>query len=258
MLITLKMFLHTLFLPPGGMLLLAAIGTWLLASSNHRARRTGWTLVIVSLALLWLLATPAVSNRLKHLAQGYPALDLTQPLDAQAIVILGGGEPLMHAPEYGGAPAPRAELLERVAYGAFIAHRTGLPVLVSGGYSETLAMQTSLARDFGVDTRWVESRSRDTFQNAAFSAAILKAAAVSRIVLVTDGDHEWRAAHEFMSAGLAVVPAPAAVWTHGGRGFMNYVPNSTALDHSRQALYEIFGDLARRSMAALGVRRQAP
>jgi uncharacterized SAM-binding protein YcdF (DUF218 family) len=163
----------------------------------------------------------------------------------------------MHAPEYGNAPAPRAELLERVAYGAYVAHHTGLPVLVSGGYNETLAMQTSLARDFGVDTRWVESRSRDTFQNAAFSAVILKAAGVSRIVLVTDGDHEWRAAHEFMSAGLGVIPAPSAVWTRGGRGFMNYVPNSTALDGSRQALYELFGDLARRSMAALGIRRQA-
>jgi uncharacterized SAM-binding protein YcdF (DUF218 family) len=258
MLISLKTFLHTLLLPPGGMLLLAVIGLLLLAATGQRARRAGWTLLIVSLAGLWLLSTPAIANRLKHLAQGYPALDLTQPVDAQAIVILGGGEPLMHAPEYGGAPAPRQELLERVAYGAFIARRTSLPVLVSGGYNETLAMQASLARDFGVDTRWVESRSRDTFQNAAFSAEILKAAGISRIVLVTDGDHEWRAAHEFMSTGLAVVPAPAAVWTRGGRGYMSYVPNSTALDHSRQALYEIFGDLARRSMAALGVRRQAP
>jgi uncharacterized SAM-binding protein YcdF (DUF218 family) len=258
MLITLKTFLHTLLLPPGAMLLLAAIGAALLASANHHARRTGWTLLIAALASLWLLATPWASSHLKHYAQGYPALDLSQPIDAQAIVILGGGEPLIHAPEYGGAPAPRAELLERVAYGAFIAHRTGLPVLVSGGYNETLAMQASLARDFSVDTRWLESRSRDTFQNAAFSATILKSAGVSRIVLVTDGDHEWRAAHEFMSAGLAVVPAPAAVWTHLGRGFMNYVPNSTALDHSSSAMYEIFGDLARRAMAALGVRRQAP
>jgi uncharacterized SAM-binding protein YcdF (DUF218 family) len=258
MLITLKMFLHTLFLPPGGILLLAAIGAVLLTSARLRARRAGWTLLIVSLVALWLLSTPLVANRLKRLAQGYPPLDLSQPLDAQAIVILGGGEPLLHAPEYGGAPAPRAELLERVAYGAYVARHSGLPVLVSGGYNETLAMQTSLARDFGVETRWIESHSRDTFQNAAFSTAILKAAGVSRIVLVTDGDHEWRAAHEFMSAGLGVVAAPAAVWTHGGRGFMNYVPNAMALDHSTQALYEIIGDLARRAMAALDIRRQAP
>lgn len=258
MFITLKTFLHTLLLPPGGMLLLAALGACLLAAGGLRARRAGWTLLILSLACLWLLSTPMVSNQLKRLAQGYPPLDLTQPVDAQAIVILGGGEPMMHAPEYGGTPAPRAELLDRVAYGAFVAHRTGLPVLVSGGYVETLAMQTSLKRDFGVDTRWVESHSRDTFENAAFSASILKAAGVTRIILVTDGDHEWRAAHEFMSTGLAVVPAPAAVLTRGGHGYMFYVPNATALDHSTQALYEVIGDLARRAMATLGIRRHTP
>ena len=257
MFITLKMFLRTLFLPPGGLLVLAALGCGLLACSRARLHRTGWIVLIASLAALWLLSVPLVANRLTHLAQGYPALDLSQPPDAQAIVILGGGEPLLHAPEYGNTPAPRAELLERVAYAAYIAHRTGLPVLVSGGYGETHAMQTSLARDFGVETRWVESHSRDTFQNAAFSAAILKADGITRIVLVTDGDHEWRAAHEFMSTGLTVVPAPAAVWTRLSGGFMNFVPNATALDHSTQALYEIIGDLARRSMAALGVRRQA-
>src|SRR5256885_5533642 len=57
-------------------------------------------------------------------------------------------------------------LLERIAYGAFLAHRTALPVLVSGTAPEALAMRVSLARDFGIQVRWVEERSRDTFQNA--------------------------------------------------------------------------------------------
>ena len=69
-------------------------------------------------------------------------------------------------------------------------------------------MSASLARDFHIEPRWVEDRSRDTFQNAQFSARMLKAAGVSRIILVTDAAHEWRAVHEFTSAGLAVVPAP--------------------------------------------------
>src|SRR6266699_1168516 len=195
MLVTLKTLLHTVLLPPGGPLLVAGAGAWLARSGvTARARRAGWLLLSASLVVSWLLATPVVADWLEGAAE--------------ALVILGGGDERVAAPEYGGAPAPGPLLLERVAYGAFVAHRTALPVLVSGTAQETLAMRTSLARDFGVEVRWVEGRSRDTFENAQFSAPLLKAAGVSRIILVTDGAHAWRAAHEFAATGLAVVPAP--------------------------------------------------
>jgi uncharacterized SAM-binding protein YcdF (DUF218 family) len=257
MFISLKVLLHTLLLPPAGPLLLATLAACLIAS-GVAARRAGWMLLIVSLASLWLLSMPAIANRLTQLAQRYPALDLTRPLEAQAIVILAGGASTLRAPEYGGAPAAGGVLLERLAYGAYVARHTALPVLVSGNRGEALSMQASLARDFHTDTRWVENHSRDTFENAAYSALILKAAGVRGVILVTDADHEWRAAHEFASAGLAVVPAPSGLWADSGGGYMNYVPNSVALDRSSRALYELIGDLARRTMAALGVRRQAP
>jgi uncharacterized SAM-binding protein YcdF (DUF218 family) len=258
MLITLKMLLQALLLPPGGPLLVAAAGACLIGL--HRgvgARRAGWALLIASLATLWLLATPAVASALTEAVQRYPALDLERPVQAQAIVILGGGEARPSAPEYGGAPAAAAGLLERVAYGAFVARHTGLPILVSGEYREAIAMRASLARDFQLEPRWVEERSRDTFQNAQFSAPILKAAGVSRIILVTDAAHEWRAAHEFTSAGLIVVPAPEGMWLWHGSGPRRYLPYSAALDHSRIALHEFFGELARRALATLDLRRQA-
>src|SRR5437763_1787001 len=154
-----------------------------------------------------------------------------------------------------GAPAPGPLLLERVAYGAFVAHRTSLPVLVSGTAQEALAMRTSLARDFGVEVRWVEGRSRDTFENAQFSAPLLKAAGVSRIILVTDGAHAWRAAHEFAGTGLAVVPAPVGLWAPRETGMQRYLPSTAALNRSRSALYELLGDLVRRVLAALHLRR---
>ena len=73
-------------------------------------------------------------------------------------------------------------------------------------------MQASLSRDFGVTARWIESRSRDTFQNAQYSAPLLRAQGVTRILLVTDALHEHRAAAEFAAAGLAVRPAPTGLW----------------------------------------------
>jgi uncharacterized SAM-binding protein YcdF (DUF218 family) len=117
-------------------------------------------------------------------------------------------------------------------------------------------MRSSLARNFGIEVRWVEDQSRDTFQNAQFSARLLKAAGVSRILLVTDSAHEWRASQEFASAGFTVVPAPSGVWAPRETGLLRYLPAPAALTRSTTALYELLGDLVRRGLAALRLRRQ--
>ena len=257
MLIALKTLLHTLLLPPGGPLLLAIAGAWLIASrgSAVRSRRAGWALLLAGLAALWLLASPLVAEVLSRAAQRCPPLDLGRPLQAQAIVILGGEGQRLGAREYGGEPAARLTLLERLNYGAFVARRTGLPVAVSGSPAETLAMRASLARDFGLATRWAEDRSRDTFENAEFSAALLRPLGIDRIVLVTDADHEWRAVQEFTSAGFTVVPAPVGLDVPSEIELRSFIPSPSALLHSSAALYELLGDLARRTFAALHLRR---
>ncbi|HET7756487.1 MAG TPA: YdcF family protein [Steroidobacteraceae bacterium] len=257
MLITLKSLLHTLLLPPGGPLMLAAAGALLAARRTvPRVRAAGWALLATGLATLWLLSMPVVGNALAHLAERYPALDLSRPVRAQAIVILAGGEAAADAPEFGG-PAAGLELLARLNYGAFLARRTALPVLVSGSAREALVMRTVLARDFAIRTRWVDDESRDTFDDAHFSARLLKADGVRRILLVTSAGHEWRAAHEFASTGLEVDPAPVNVWTTSARGLLYYIPAPVALMHSSEALYEMLGDLVRRVLAATHLRRQA-
>jgi uncharacterized SAM-binding protein YcdF (DUF218 family) len=258
-LITIKTLLHSLLLPPGAPLLLAAAGAWLLArrGAGARARRTGWVLLAAGLAILWLLALPVVAAALARAAQRCPPLDLTRPVPAQAIVILGGDAERLGAPEYGGEPAVSLQLLERLNYGALIARRTRLPVAVSGTQEETLAMSASLARDFGTPTRWVEDRSRDTFQNAQFCAQLLEPLGVTRIVLVTSADHEWRAMHEFVSAGFGVVTAPVGLYVPRELGPRSFLPNITALAYSTAALYEILGDLARRVLAALHLRQHS-
>jgi uncharacterized SAM-binding protein YcdF (DUF218 family) len=241
------------------LLLIAAAGAGLIRwHSGARGRRAGWALLVGALAAQWLLATPVVAEALSRAAQRCPALDLNRPLTAQAIVILGGEGERIHAPEYGGEPGAQLALLERVDYGAFVARRTRLPVLVSGTPGETRAMAASLARDFNVATRWVEDRSRDTFENAAFSARLLKPAGVTRIILVTSADHEWRATREFASAGLVVTPAPVGVYAPHRLSVRSYLPSTTALMASTGAIYELLGNAARVTLAALHLRRQTP
>ena len=247
-----KSILRNLILPPTGLLILAFIG--LLLSRRHR--RPGNALIATSLGLIWLGSLPVVSNWLQRQADRYPPLDLSKPVNAQAIVILAGGSERM-APEYGG-PAIAGDTLERVDYGAYVARRTSLPVLITGSNSEAGAMRETLVRNLDITPRWVDTRSGDTFDNARFSARLLRADHVSRIILVTTGTHEWRAAHEFMAAGLQVVPAPVGNRTPQPLHVDSFVPNVSALMHSHEAIYELIGEPVRELFAVLHLRRQQP
>ena len=250
MFILLKSLARTLILPPASLLIVAFVGLLLMP----RRRRLGVAMVVIGVGSLWLCSMPAVSNVLIHFAERYPPLDPSKPLNAQAIVIIGGGGMRM-APEYGGW-ALEGEALERVSYAAFLAHRTGLPILVSGTREEARGMSTTLSRDLGIPVRWAENQSGDTYENARFSARILQADGIRRILLVTSSPHEWRAAHEFMGAGLEVVPAPVGGDVPHPYDVTSFVPTVHGLHRSYDALYELLGEPMRQLMSALHLRRQ--
>ena len=117
-------------------------------------------------------------------------------------------------------------------------------------------MSATLTRSLGVSARWIENRSGDTFENARFSAPLLRAASVHRIIVVTNAAHEWRAAHEFMAAGFEVVPAPVGGDASRARPPSDYIPGPNGLTHSYEALYELLGEPMRELMAAAHLRRQ--
>ncbi|VVD84836.1 YdcF family protein [Pandoraea iniqua] len=212
----------SLFLPPANVLVLAllAFACW------RRWPRLGRTLSVVAVLAFWLQAMPWVASRVSHgLNVGVPidvkALDAARqsPEAAaklpQAVVILGGGTSL-GGPEFGrpdGADVSEMTL-GRVRYGAFLARRAQLPVLVSGGapsgypIAEGRLMAQVLSDEFGVPVRWTEAQSLNTAQNATFSARMLANAGVTRVYLVTSAWHMRRARDQFVRAGLTVVPAP--------------------------------------------------
>ncbi len=196
-----------------------------------------------------------MADRLSAWVERYPALDLSRPTGAQAIVILGGGGQRAYAPEYGG-PAAEALLLERLSYGAYVARKTGLPVLVTGFHIEAHAMDATLSRNFGVQARWIEDQSYDTFENAAHSVRMLAADGIHRIVLVTHASHLPRSVREFTAAGADVVPAPVGVLAERDTGIYRYLPNALALVRSYSATYELLGEPVRAVLAATHLRRQ--
>jgi uncharacterized SAM-binding protein YcdF (DUF218 family) len=195
-----------------------------------------------------------VSDALTGLAELYPPLDLRSSDGAQAIVILGGGGQRLMAPEYGG-PAAEPLLLERLSYGAYIARKTGLPVLVTGYRMEAVAMRDSLQRNFAVDPRWVDDASYDTFENARNSVRLLSASGVKRIVLVTRATHMRRSVQEFITAGIQVVPAPVGMLSPRELGLSRLVPSPDALLRTYAALYELLGEPMRIFLSATHLRQ---
>ncbi len=271
----LKKLVGALLLPPAGFLLVALLGLLLLGMTTDRRaddgrrsprwlwRRIGGTLAVAGVAAaLAVSAWPVASARATWLVEPYALLDpvgdrlprlravdwRTVPATApQAIVMLTAGS----APD--GFASDRDErlagdTLERALHAARVAKLTNLPILVSGGMvrpsRQTLAEMARdvIERDLGVRVRWLETQSRDTAENARYSARILQSAGVRRIVLVTHASHMRRAEALFRHQGFEVVPAPY--------GFMGksidtawrvFWPTHDALDVSYVCAYEMLG-----------------
>jgi uncharacterized SAM-binding protein YcdF (DUF218 family) len=253
LLLYLKTILRQLLLPPAGPLLLAIAGLLLLPRRPRVARCLLW----IGLASLWLLATPVVAGAITRLAQHFPALQLDHLDGAQAIVILGGGDQRAWAPEYGG-PAASAGLLEKLSYGAYLARRTGLPILVTGYGIEAQAMRATLQRNFDITPRWIDAQAFDTFENARNAAAMLKRDGIERIILLTSATHMLRSLHEFTATGLRVMPAPVGTRVYQPPEYAwEFVPSANALWLSYEACYELLGEPVRWLLETLHVRRQS-
>lgn len=237
-----------LILPPANLFLLIALGllVW------RRRPRAGRIIAGTGLALLALLSTTAVADWfVTPLERMTTALQAPERSGAQAIVVLAAGQ-LRNAPEYGGRDIPDTTALARLRYAAHLQRRTGLPVLVSGGtagdrggsdpgYSFGDAMASALREDFGVPVKWIEGQSRDTAQNAAYSAALLQAAGVHRVLLVTTAMHMARSRAAFERAGLEVVEAPTMFFSGQAQGVRSWVPSAEGMRRSWYAMYELIG-----------------
>jgi uncharacterized SAM-binding protein YcdF (DUF218 family) len=250
MLLRIKTLLGSLILPPAGPLLLAAVGVFLI----ERRPRWGRVCLLLALGSLWLLSTPVVSDALTGLAESYPPLDLRNAAGAQAIVVLGGGGQRAFAPEYGG-PAAGPLLLERLSYGAYLARRTGLPILVTGFGVEAAAMRETLSRNFEIDPRWVDDQAYDTFENARNSVRLLEAGGIHRVILVNHSTHMRRSVHEFTAAGVEVAAAPVGLPGPRRLELMSFVPNADALLRAHIALHELIGEPVREFLEASHWRR---
>lgn len=235
----LRQLLEVLVLPPASALLLLGLG--LLVKLRRPA--LGRLLAGLAVAWLWLASTPFVGGLLLSSLQRYPALSPTGALpDAQAIVVLAAGADRVGA-EY-GRPVIGPMTLRRLRYAAALQRRTGLPILVSGGRpaadAPSLAemMARAATEELGVEVRWKEERSANTFQNLQLSAPLLRADGIERVFLVTSAWHMPRAADAARRFGLEPVPAPTGFREGVFAGWRSFVPHWNGLRDTCLALHE--------------------
>src|SRR5215831_19299564 len=117
--------------------------------------------------------------------------------------------------------------------------------IIFSGYSATAVKR--FARLGGDSARvYLESRPQTTFEDALYSAALLKPKRSERWLLVTSALHMPRAVGCFRAAGFQVEPYPVEFTTDPTRPFTAFAPGSEALHHLDTAAKEWIGLIAYR------------
>jgi uncharacterized SAM-binding protein YcdF (DUF218 family) len=254
-----KPLLTALLLPPVPFLLLGLLG----ARFIPLRRGTGWLLVLLGAAGVWLSTCGAMAELLTRFALQPPkalSAETIARIRAEVkarqpwtIVVLGGGREV-HAPEY-DAPTLKHLSRERLSYGVWLARETGATIGFTGGVGwadvggppEAVVAQRVAAKELGRPLQWIESQSRDTRENAFRTAALLEKEGTKHALLVTHGWHMPRALRLFeaQAAGrIEFVPAPMGLAPVAHGQALDWLPSAEGFARVRHVLHELLGRLA--------------
>jgi len=233
-----------LFLPPGIFILLLIFSLILLQFRKYKLLH--FTLILTA-ALLYLFSIEPVKDALiMPLEDKYPALQVKSYIEADYIVILGGGT-IGASPEEGGRGSLSPDALKRLFYGAYLHKQYNLPIIVTGGRifnnkkeSEARVAARSLVI-MGVPSNQVlqEGNSRNTWENALL---VKREISPGRVLLVTSAYHMARSMMSFTENGISSIAAPTDYKSERtGYTLLSFLPSMGNLTNSYRALHEYIG-----------------
>jgi uncharacterized SAM-binding protein YcdF (DUF218 family) len=211
-------------------------------------KRRRW-LAGVAIVLLFLWSwEPVAALFARTLEGGYPVA-VTPAGEAEAIVVLTGG--IYKHDDSLPIDLPQPDTMIRASYAAWL-HRNWrpLPVLVCGGVTGVkkpvvlAEVGRRVLEEKGVPPAMIltEGRSKSTYENALYAAAILRTRGISRIALVTEAHHMRRAEAAFRRQGLTVTPAPCAFrYIRFEADPEQFIPRARAIEQNELMLHEWVG-----------------
>lgn len=235
------------FLYPLGLALLLA----LIALILGRLRRVSRLSLLLAIVLLWVASMPVTARLLAvRWEAAYPPVAVADLPRADVIVLLGG---FIDQPLPPRVVPDLKEGADRLFGAADLFHAGKAPhILVSGG---NLPWHTIVAPEahwiggflgkLGVPAAaiTIEDKSRNTRENAAFTAAILKDKGWHSVLLVTSADHMRRAMATFRKVGVEATAAPVDVQgrTPVYEDVLDVLPDAAALVETSGVLKEVIG-----------------
>jgi uncharacterized SAM-binding protein YcdF (DUF218 family) len=205
---------------------------------------------IAGLAVLYVFSVAPVADALVRAAERSAVRTWHPDVEYDAVIVLGGGL---------DAPATEAsgevqfqDAPERILRG-FELLRDGRArqLLISGGSIEKrpgapveAEVLARMLERWGVPPEKivVEGRSRNTRENAEYSAEVVKAHGWSRLLLVTSAAHMPRALGCFRAVGLTPDALPVDFQAPPHHAYVaGWLPRAHALDRSTETLRELAG-----------------
>ena len=244
------------FIYPLGLAIILLVAALLLRGAPRWAR----IFLLASLGIL-LAASNAWAPAMLTRSLEWQYLPLENYPKTEVIVVLGGST--------ASAQYPR-QIVEisgggnRLLYAARLYHKGVAPhLLLTGGTIDWMNENEPPAQDMakvlgmlGIpeEALWIESESRNTYENALFSQKVLAKKNIDRIILVTSAMHMPRAVALFEKQGFDVIPAPAdynmtqvgwdRLWDRNlTTQLFNLLPSVANLSSTTSALKEYIGIL---------------
>jgi len=237
-------YLSLLLYPLNLSLLMALFALLLLLLSRKRA---SFWVITLSISWLYLCSTAFMANSLMaYLEQGYPSKAMSTVPTKPAIVLLGGA---MRGYTHMGTLPDLNQQADRLVHATALIKAGKAPLMiVSGGAAPGEPSEASQIRELlllmGVSDRSLvmEELSRNTHDNAIYTAQLLKERGIQEVLLVTSAFHMRRSVALFEAQGIDVVPAPTDYQRMAGTVVLpSGVPGVANLSRTSIAIHEIVG-----------------
>jgi len=243
--ITLSKFLPQLIYPFNLALLLLFAALLLIIFGR---RRIGLFSGFLAIAILAVCSSPLSLALYREHELKYPPVPVSSSPAADAIVVLGG--------DVGIPVSPRTESQlhgNRLLHGfrLFEADKAPLILLTGGNVFAQEGLQgeavygKAILADWGIpkDAIMIETKSRNTHQNAIYSLETLRGQGIDRILLVTNAFHMPRAAAVFRHVGFEVIPSSSSLSVTDYRQpkLLDWWPSLSNLGKAQAVLREKLG-----------------